>query len=170
MTLDELNALPVAEAREALGRCCGASAWVERMLARRPFVNLDHLLGIAHAFWVGLGPEGWREAFGHHPRIGDLDSLRRRFAGTADLASREQAQVAAASRVVLEALAEGNRAYEERFGYIFIVFASGRTADEMLALLGQRLGNDPETELGIAAREQWKITRLRLDTMLGGPR
>ena len=170
MTLEELNALPVPEAREALARCCGASAWVERMIARRPFVNLNHLLGIAHAFWMGLGPDGWREAFGHHPRIGDLESLRRRFADTADLALREQAAVAAASRVVLEALAEGNRAYEERFGYIFIVFASGRPADEMLALLKGRLGNDPEAELGIAAREQWKIMRLRLDTMLGGPR
>jgi len=170
MTLDQLNALPVGQARDALARCCGASAWVERMVARRPFVNLDHLLGIAHAFWMGLGRDGWREAFGHHPRIGDLESLRRRFAGTADLASREQAAVAAASPAVLEALAEGNRAYEERFGYIFIVFASGRTADEMLDLLKRRLGNDPEAELGIAAKEQWKIMRLRLDTMLGGPR
>jgi 2-oxo-4-hydroxy-4-carboxy-5-ureidoimidazoline decarboxylase len=72
--------------------------------------------------------------------------------------------------VVLESLAEGNRAYEERFGYIFIVFASGRTADEMLALLKSRLENDPESELKIAAKEQWKIMRLRLDKMLGGPR
>jgi len=170
VTLDQLNALPAKEARDALARCCGSSVWVERMLARRPFVNLDHLLGIAHAFWMGLGPDGWREAFGHHPRIGDLESLRRRFADTADLASREQAAVAAASRAVLEALAEGNRAYEERFGYIFIVLASGRPADEMLALLEERLGNGPEVELTIAAKEQWKIMRLRLDSMLGGPR
>jgi 2-oxo-4-hydroxy-4-carboxy-5-ureidoimidazoline decarboxylase len=170
MTIAELNALPAQAAREPLARCCGATAWVERMVARRPFVNLNHLLGIAHAFWMGLGPDAWREAFAHHPRIGDLESLQRRFAGTADLASREQAAVATASRVVLEALAEGNRAYEERFGYIFIVFASGRTADEMLALLEARLGNDPDEELKIAAKEQWKIVRLRLDKMLGGPR
>jgi len=170
MTLDELNRLAPARAREALARCCGASAWVERMVARRPFVNLNHLLGIAHAFWMGLGPDDWREAFTHHPRIGDLDSLARRFASTAALASREQAAVATSSRVVLEALAEGNRAYEERFGYIFIVFASGWRADELLALLKGRLGNDPETELRIAAREQWKIMRLRLDRMLEGPR
>jgi 2-oxo-4-hydroxy-4-carboxy-5-ureidoimidazoline decarboxylase len=140
------------------------------MVARRPYVSLQLLLGIAHGFWMGLGPEDWREAFSHHPRIGDLESLKRRFASTSDLASREQAAVGAASRVVLEALAEGNRAYEERFGYIFIVFASGRTADEMLALLTDRLGNDHDAELGIAAREQWKIMRLRLDKMLGGPR
>ena len=140
------------------------------MVARRPFVGVQSLLGIAFGFWMGLGPDDWREAFTHHPRIGDLESLERRFASTADLASREQAAVAAASRVVLEALAEGNRAYEERFGYIFIVFASGRGADEMLALLKDRLGNDPEAELKIAAREQWKIMRLRLDKLLGGPR
>lgn len=169
MTLDELNALPEAEARDAFARCCGASRWVEQMVARRPFVGVQGLLGIAFGFWMGLGPYDWREAFTHHPRIGDLESLKRRFASTADLASREQAAVGAASRVVLEALAEGNRAYEERFGYIFIVFASGRTADEMLALLKDRLGNEPDAELRIAAKEQWKIMRLRLDTMLGGP-
>ena len=168
MTLDQLNALPVGQARDALARCCGASAWVERMVARRPFVNLDHLLGIAHAFWMGLGPDDWREAFSHHPRIGDLESLRRRFAATADLASREQGAVAAASQATLEALSEGNRAYEERFGYIFIVFASGRSADEMLRLLRERLDNDPEAELKNAANEQWKIMRLRLDKLLGG--
>lgn len=169
MTLDELNALSEAEAREAFARCCGATRWVEKMVARRPFVGVQGLFGIAYGFWMGLGPEDWREAFTHHPRIGNLDSLKRRFASTADLASREQAAVGAASRVVLEALAEWNRAYEERFGYIFIVFASGRTADEMLALLKDRLGNDPDVELKIAAKEQWKIMRLRLDTMLGGP-
>src|SRR6185436_18913557 len=123
MTLDELNALPEAEAHEAFARCCGASRWVGQMVARRPFVGVQSVLGIAFGFWMGLGPEDWREAFTHHPRIGDLESLKRRFASTADLASREQSAVAAASRVVLEALAEGNRAYEERFGYIFIVFA-----------------------------------------------
>lgn len=170
MTVDELNALPEAEARIAFARCCGATKWVDLMVARRPFVGLQSLLGIAFGFWKGLGPDDWREAFTHHPRIGDLESLRRRFASTADLASREQSAVAAASRVVLEALAEGNRAYQERFGYIFIVFASGRSAEEMLALLKDRVGNDPKAELEIAAREQWKIMRLRLDTMLGGPR
>lgn len=170
MTIDQLNRLPADEARAVLERCCGCPAWVERMVARRPFVNLNHLLGIAHAFWMGLTPGDWREAFAQHPRIGDLESLKRRFAATADLAGREQVAVAAASRATLEALAQGNRAYEERFGYIFIVFASGRSADEMLVLLRQRLENDPETELKIAAKEQWKIMRLRLDTLLGGPR
>lgn len=170
MTLDELNAMPAARAEEALARCCGARAWVERMVARRPYRNVGHLMGIARAFWMSLEPADWREAFTHHPRIGDLESLRRRFGPTEDLASREQAKVGAASRVVLEALAEGNRAYEERFGYIFIVFASGRTAEEMLALLRDRLSHEPDAELRIAAGEQWRIMRLRLDRLLGGPR
>lgn len=168
MTVEKLNRLPAAGAREALQRCCGARAWVERMVARRPFVNAGCLIEVAEAIWRGLTPEDWREAFAHHPRIGDLESLRRRFASTADLAAREQAAVASAAPATLEALAEANRAYEERFGYIFIVFASGRGADEMLAMLRARLDNDPATEIGIAAAEQWKITRLRLDRLLGG--
>ena len=169
VTIEELNRMPAEEARAVLTRCCGSTAWVERMVARRPFVNLNHIVGIAAAIWMSLTPDDWREAFTHHPRIGDLESLQRRFAGTADLASREQAAVAAASRATLEALAEGNRAYEEKFGYIFILFASGRSADEMLAALRRRIVNDPETEIRNAAKEQMKIMRLRLDKMLGRP-
>lgn len=170
MTLEDLNAFSAGDAREEFARCCGATAWVERMVARRPFASVGDVIGIAEAFWTGLAPADRREAFTHHPRIGDLESLHRRFSSTADLAALEQARVAVASRVVLEALAEGNRAYEERFGYIFIVFASGLTAEEMLALLRARLGNEPDVELQIAAREQWKIMSLRLDRMLGGVR
>jgi 2-oxo-4-hydroxy-4-carboxy-5-ureidoimidazoline decarboxylase len=170
VTLAELNALPEAEARQTFERCCGCRAWVERMTARRPYRTLNILLGIAYGIWMSLVPDDWREAFSHHPQIGDLESLRRRFAATADLASREQSAVTGASATTLEALAAGNRAYQERFGYIFIVFASGRSADEMLAILERRLTNDAEAELTIAAKEQWKIMRLRLDKMLGGPR
>lgn len=168
MTLEELNALSTGEAREAFARCCGTTAWVERMDARRPFASGGDVIEAAEALWTGLAPAGWREAFTHHPRIGTVESLHRRFASTADLAVREQAKVAVATQAVLEALADGNRAYEERFGYIFIVCASGLTADQMLERLSGRLGNDPGTELGIAAKEQWKIMHLRLDRMLGG--
>jgi len=170
MTLAELNALPVADARDAFTRCCGASAWVEAMTVRRPFASAGQLLEGARERWEARARDDWHEAFAHHPKIGDLASLQRKYAATADLASREQAAVTRATRVVLEALAEGNRAYEQRFGYIFIVFATGKRAEEMLALLRDRLGNDPGVEIGIAAHEQWKIMRLRLDTMLGGPR
>jgi 2-oxo-4-hydroxy-4-carboxy-5-ureidoimidazoline decarboxylase len=170
VTIDELDRLPAGEARVVLARCCGSEAWVERMVAERPFLDTAHLLGLAHDVWTKLTPAAWREAFTHHPRIGDLATLKRRFATTADLAGREQAGVAAASPATLEALAEGNRAYEEKFGYIFIVFASGRSADELLALLRQRMNNDPETELTTAANEQGKIMRLRLEQLLDDAR
>ena len=168
MTLEAFDRLSETEARAALERCCGCRAWVEGMLARRPFGDAARLRESAERVWRALPPEGWREAFAHHPRIGDLESLRRRFAATADLAGREQSGVTAASPATIEALAEGNRAYQERFGYIFIVCATGKSAEEMLARLRGRMVNDPETELRTAADEQLKIMRLRLDRMLGG--
>ena len=157
-------------ARTLLARCCGATRWVERMLVRRPFGNREGMHAAAREEWWALTPDDWREAFTHHPKIGDRDALRTRFAAIRALSEQEQSGVVEASDAVLDRLAAGNREYEERFGYIFIVFASGRSADEMLALLKDRLGNDPGAELKIAAKEQWKIMRLRLDTMLGGPR
>ena len=151
------------EARDLLRSCCGASAWVERMMARRPFASHDALMATARDEWFGLQRPDWLEAFGHHPKIGDRDSLRQRFARTAHLSEREQAGVDGASEDVLEALAAGNREYERRFGYIFIVCASGKSADGMLRLLRQRLPNPPDVEIRIAAEEQAKITALRLE-------
>jgi 2-oxo-4-hydroxy-4-carboxy-5-ureidoimidazoline decarboxylase len=150
------------EARTLLQRCCGAARWVERMMARRPFGSNEALLAAAREEWFGLDRADWLEAFGHHPKIGDRESLRRRFATTAHLSEHEQAGVAGASGDVLSALADGNREYEQKFGYIFIVCATGKSADEMYALLRERLRNLPDTELKIAAAEQAKITRLRL--------
>lgn len=132
------------------------------MLERRPFGSRDELLVAARDEWFALTPDDWREAFGHHPKIGDRESLRRRFATTAHLSEREQSGVAGASDDVVAALADGNRAYEEKFGYIFIVCATGRTADEMLRMLNERLPNGPADEIKIAAAEQAKITELRL--------
>ena len=151
-----------AEARDLLRGCCGASAWVEGMMARRPFASHHSLMATARDEWFGLQRSDWLEAFEHHPKIGDRESLRLRFARTAHLSEREQAGVDGASENVLEALAEGNREYERRFGYIFIVCASGKSADEMLRLLRQRLPNPPDVEIHIAAEEQAKITELRL--------
>jgi 2-oxo-4-hydroxy-4-carboxy-5-ureidoimidazoline decarboxylase len=120
------------------------------------------MLSAARQEWFSLSAVDWREAFGHHPKIGERDALGRRFAATAQLSEREQRGVAGASDDVLTALADDNRAYEAKFGYIFIVCATGRTADEMLAMLQQRLGNDPAHEIHIAAAEQARITELRL--------
>lgn len=166
LTLDAFNALPEPEAQEALTRCCGSSKWAAKMLEQRPFSSEDVLYTAARNTWIWLWEEDWREAFSHHPKIGDLDSLRTRFATTRTWATGEQAGTQAASEETLKALAEGNARYEEQFGYIFIVCATGKSAEEMLSLLQARLTNDAASELQIAAEEQWKITRLRLEKLL----
>lgn len=135
------------------------------MLARRPFASAAELFATGDEVWENLSRDDWLEAFAAHPRIGDLDGLRKRFATTADWASHEQSGVVAACEEILRQLADGNRRYEERFGYIFIVCATGKTATEMLDILNARLGNAPEHELAIAAAEQAKITRLRLEKL-----
>lgn len=157
----KISAGPESEARELLRVCCGAPAWIERMLAARPFTSREEATNAARAIWFALSPAQWREAFAHHPRIGDVESLRRKFASSA-LSEREQSGVSGAPAEVLQLLLEGNRAYEARFGHIFIVCASGKGADEMLALLNARLSNEPGEELRIAAEEHAKICELRL--------
>ena len=150
------------EARRLLARACGSSRWIDRMVARRPFGGRDALLAAAREEWERLAENDWREAFTHHPKIGDRSALRERFPATHALSAREQAGVDGVGDAVLEALADGNRRYEERFGYIFIVCASGLTAAQMLETLTARLENDPAREIQIAAAEQAKITALRL--------
>jgi 2-oxo-4-hydroxy-4-carboxy-5-ureidoimidazoline decarboxylase len=158
----ELDRAPLADARRMLHSCCASTRWVEAMLQRRPFGSQDTLTRSARDVWFALQEADWREAFGHHPMIGDRDALRRRFPATHHLSEREQSGVSTAPDELLDALAEGNRLYADKFGYIFIVCATGKSADEMLALLRDRLRNDPETEIRIAAEEQAKITELRL--------
>jgi 2-oxo-4-hydroxy-4-carboxy-5-ureidoimidazoline decarboxylase len=165
VNVEALNALPDVEAQAAFLRCCGSTRWVQQMAARRPFGNGSELLAAAGEIWWGLTEADWLEAFAAHPKIGDLDALRRRFAATAAWSTEEQAGMAGASEAILQALAEGNRQYEVRFGHIFIVCASGKSAEEMLMLLRQRLNNTPPAELRIAAGEQDKITRLRLERL-----
>ena len=159
----ELDAAVAADARATLSACCGSSRWVEQMLARRPFGTRAALLNTAREEWWALSPADWLEAFSHHPRIGDRASLAARFPATHHLSAREQAAIADATVDVLTALADANQAYLDRFGFIFIVCATGKTANEMLELLRERLPNDPDTELRIAAEEQARITALRLD-------
>lgn len=132
----------------------------------RPYRNAEQLLGAADRTWFNLTPGDWLEAFSQHPRIGDTEALRARFAGAREWAAGEQAGAIGASEEVLAALAEGNKAYETRFGYIFIVCATGKSAAEMLALLHERMNHDREGELLAAAQEQAKITRIRLEKLL----
>jgi 2-oxo-4-hydroxy-4-carboxy-5-ureidoimidazoline decarboxylase len=159
------DALPDHEAAPFLESCCGSQAWVQGMLARRPFGTLTHLLDEADELWWSLGPDDWREAFDHHPRIGERSSAAPQRETARAWSSDEQRGTAGATSDTRQALAEGNREYERRFGYIFLVCATGKSADEMLALLRARLSNDPARELRVAAGEQAKITRLRLQKL-----
>jgi OHCU decarboxylase len=163
--LERLNAWSAPEAQAALLRCCGTPRWAEQMTARRPFRDWADLFATAEQVWQGLTRADWLEAFAAHPKIGDLTSLHAKFADTVAWAAGEQAGVAGALEDVLRALGDGNAAYEAKFGYIFIVCATGKSAAEMLAMLQERLRNDPKLELSIAAAEQMKMTRLRLEKL-----
>ena len=163
-----LNQAPPREAADALFRCCGCAGWAIAMTAARPFASAEALHASAEAQWARASREDILEAFSHHPRIGDREALRSRFPATHQWSEGEQSAAAAsADERILDELARANREYEARFGHIFIVCATSKTAPEILSLLKARLGNDPETELKIAAGEQMKITRLRLEKLLG---
>jgi len=166
MTLHELNTLHKQQLKEELLKCCGSSAWVNKMLPFFPADDLVELLEDAEEQWYKCNEDDWKEAFTHHPKIGDIDSLNKKFASTATWASGEQSRVSAAPKHTLEALARGNEDYEKKFGYIFIVCATGKTADEMLAMLNERLKNNPKDEIAVAADEQNKITKLRLEKLV----
>jgi 2-oxo-4-hydroxy-4-carboxy-5-ureidoimidazoline decarboxylase len=162
--LSWFNALDEASARKGLARCCGEPAWVDRMIAARPFESVDALQAHARRAWSALDAAAWRSAFARHPRIGDRDAMRARFAGS--WSAGEQSGAASASDETIGALVDGNREYERRFGHVFVVCATGKTADEMLALLRARLSNPPDVELRIAADEHAKITALRIEKLL----
>ena len=161
------DALADHEAAALLESCCGSYAWVQGMIARRPFGTLRRLLDDADAVWWSLGPDDWREAFDHHPRIGEQASAAPQSGKARAWSAEEQRGTSAAATSTREALAQGNRAYERRFGHIYLVCATGKSGEEMLALLEQRLSNDAATELRVAAGEQAKITRLRLEKLFG---
>ncbi|GAB3636948.1 2-oxo-4-hydroxy-4-carboxy-5-ureidoimidazoline decarboxylase [Hymenobacter arcticus] len=166
MTLHTLNALPPTARAEALATCCGATAWVTALNQQFPFATAEALFAAADQVWQNLAEVDWREAFTHHPKIGDVNALREKFASTATWAAGEQGAVKQAPQATLEALAAGNDTYEQKFSYIFIVCATGKSAAEMLALLQARLPNEDSQEIKIAMSEQAKITRLRLEKLL----
>ncbi len=166
MKLEALNELSKDQLKEALSKCCGSASWVKKMSDLFPVTSKEILLEQAEKIWFACKEEDWKEAFTHHPKIGDIDSLRKKFASTAAWASGEQSGAAHASQEVLEALSRGNKLYEDKFGYIFIVCATGKSAKEMLEILEGRLPNDAATEIKIAMQEQHKITLLRLEKLL----
>ena len=166
MELAKLNELTHADATTAFMQCCTATAWVEQLVQARPFASADELKTKADAIWSTLTEKDFLEAFDGHPKIGDVGSLKAKYANTKALASGEQSSVNEASDEVINALAAGNTAYEEKFGFIFIVCATGKSAAQMLALLEARLPNDRDTELKNAAEEQRKIYHIRLEKLL----
>jgi OHCU decarboxylase len=159
VTLTDLNALDASTAAGALQRCCGSSRWARRMAAARPFTSLDQLAARADAVWSDLKPQDWLEAFAAHPEIGAGGEVEK-------WSTEEQSGVSDAGAQTRRRLADANRQYRARFGYIFIVCASGKTGDQMLARLEARLRHDPDDELGVAAEEQRQITQLRLAKLL----
>jgi 2-oxo-4-hydroxy-4-carboxy-5-ureidoimidazoline decarboxylase len=156
VSLDSFNALPAADAQARLLACCAAPRWAGEVVAGRPYRSVEALRAAAMA---ELTDADVAAGLAGHPRIGDRTGDER--------SRREQRGVAGADADLLAALAAGNRAYEQRFGHVYLVCASGRGADELLATLHARLGNDPATERGVTRTELAAINRLRLDRMLG---
>jgi 2-oxo-4-hydroxy-4-carboxy-5-ureidoimidazoline decarboxylase len=161
-----LDAQTPPDARAALRRCCGSERWIEGMMARRPFGSAAALAEAAREVWAGLGRDDYLEAFSRHPAIGaSLGELRARFAPTAGWSEEEQAGASSADEQTLLELEVANREYSDRFGYVFLIYATGKTAGQMLAALRGRLANKPDAELAIAATEQARITQLRLEKL-----
>ena len=166
ISLAELNALPPPEAAKVFAECCGSSRWVEEMSARRPFESREAALGAANDVCALLDTDDWLEAFAHHPRIGARASDIAQGKQGSAWSAREQSGMDEARDTTREELAAINLEYERRFGFIYIVCATGKTGDEMLALARQRMKTDPEIEISIAAEEQRKITQSRLKKLL----
>ena len=166
MTLAEFNALPSAQAESMLMDCCGSARWAAGVASRRPYATAEALNKTADSVWWKLGRADWLEAFSHHPQIGDKPA--RGSDSARQWAEGEQAGARAASEDVKARLDRANRAYFEKFGYIYIVCATGKSAEGMLAILNQRLQNDLPSELSIAAEQQRLITRIRLEKLLAG--
>ncbi len=164
--MDKINKLSREEAITELFKCCGSTRWAKKLASRIPFADKEQLFEISDEIWAESTVEDGFEAFTHHPKIGDVKSLEKKFASTKEWAGNEQSGVNTANHETLQALADGNDAYEKKFGFIFIVCATGKSAQEMLALLNSRIDNDAETEFKIAMGEQNKITKLRLEKLL----
>jgi OHCU decarboxylase len=164
--LEQLNALPSEQAKAEFLKCCGCRNWAHALSDARPFIDADALFHKADSVWLSLSEEDWLEAFRAHPKIGEQKAAAVQSEQARSWSAEEQAGIAGAAAETKAALADGNREYEERFGFIFIVCATGKTSAEMLAILNERLRNDPGTELRAAAEEQRKIMRLRLEKLI----
>lgn len=166
-TLEQLNQLPPGDAEAELLKCCGSRAWVAQVAAARPFAGVDQLLAAAERIWWSLAPGAWLEAFHSHPKIGESKPAAAIAATAQEWSAGEQSGTRNAARETMAELAELNRIYEQKFGFIYIVCATGKSSAELLAILRGRLHNEPVEELRIAAGQQAQITQLRLRKLLG---
>lgn len=171
MTVASINGMPEEEFLEVMLRCCGSRAWGARMLAVRPYASFQHLAACAELCWWNLPEAEWLLAFSAHPRIGGgLETLREKYASSSSpnptWEGEEQSGTKGAEEAVLQGLYDGNQEYEARFGHVFLICATGQSADKMLAALRSRKDNTPQQELLIAAGEQAKIAQLRLAKLL----
>ncbi len=166
MDLSVFNSLPEDEALAQMLGCCHCFRWAARMVAGRPYADLESLLQAAEDSWARVGEADYLEAFSAHARIGDIEKLRNRFSR----AHAEQGQVLAASEEVLQQLFKLNQEYEKKHGFIFIVCATGKSASEMLRILQLRLPLSRDQELENAAQEQAKITAIRLRALFAPAR
>jgi len=166
--LGRFNALSAAQASKALLDCCGSQAWVAAMMARRPYQSEEDFFVAADAIWSGLSRRDWLEAFRHHPAIGAGKAAAKQSANAKKWSEGEQSLAQQAQADTLAEMAEANFEYHSKFGYVFLICAIGKTADEILASLRKRMPNDSKAELQVAAEEQRKITRLRLEKLLRG--
>lgn len=164
--LEQLNQASEETAQARFLDCCGSQNWARKMTEARPFADVAALTEQAGQIWLNLETRDWLDAFAAHPKIGARKSAPKQQAQSAEWSRGEQSGAHAAADWVLNQLAEANRLYEKKFGYIFIVCATGKSADEMLELCRQRLKNDAATEIRIAADEQRKITEIRLKKLL----
>lgn len=163
ITLDNLNHLPETEAQQWFSQCCAAPNWFTAMSDARPYAGHAELIQKAQAAWNACSQADYLVAFEAHPMIGDVDSLREKYAATKNMASNEQQGANEADEATLQALADANHQYLKQHGFIFIICATGLSAQTMLQALQVRLKHDSQTEIKLAAAEQLKITLLRLE-------
>jgi len=165
-TLARWNLLPADEAAEEILDCCGSTVWARELVGRRPLENESSLVAASDEIWNHSKPQHWVEAFSKHPRVGERRAPQTASVQSEKWSAEEQQNVAGCGDEIQSALAEANREYERRFGRVFIVCATGKSAFEMLDILRRRLRNDDATELREAAEEQRKITNIRLKKWL----
>jgi OHCU decarboxylase len=166
LELASLNSLSPGRAEAEFLKCCGSRNWAQQMVAARPYPGPNELITKADRVWWSLDERDWLEAFQSHPRIGEKKAAAQTALEAQRWSEDEQSGIRNSARPTLDALAELNQTYEEKFGYIFIVCASGKSTEEMLAILRDRLDNTADAELRVAAAEQAKITQLRLRKLL----